>query len=154
MIRATLTALAAVHLLAGAARGQAAPATPAVLTRQVFAAESSFAATMAHRDSAAFAKFVAPDAIFFGEKSVMRGRQGVVDGWRPLFAGPAAPFSWRPEKVEVLASGTLAHSSGPVLDPSGRQIGNFNSVWRREADGTWLVVFDKGSPVCNCARAP
>jgi ketosteroid isomerase-like protein len=77
-----------------------------------------------------------------------------VDGWRELFAGPAAPFSWKPEKVEVLASGALAHSSGPVRDAKGRQIGNFNSIWRREPDGTWLVVFDKGCPVCDCGRGP
>jgi ketosteroid isomerase-like protein len=154
MARAILVALSASTLLAGALPGQASPATPAVLTRQVFAAESSFAATMASRDSIAFAAFVAPDAIFFGEKSVLRGKPAVVDGWRALFAGPAAPFSWKAETVEVIASGSLAHSSGPVHDAEGRQIGTFNSIWRREADGTWLVVFDKGCPVCNCERGP
>ena len=151
MARATLVALCAITLLAGTARGQAAPAA---LARQVFVAESSFAATMANRDTAAFAAFVAPDAIFFGEKSVMQGKAAVVDGWRGLFTGPTPPFSWKADKVEVLASGTLAHSSGPVYGADGRQFGNFNSVWRREPDGTWLVVFDKGCPVCNCERGP
>jgi acetylornithine deacetylase/succinyl-diaminopimelate desuccinylase-like protein len=61
---------------------------------------------MANRNSIAFAAFVAPDAIFFAENSVMRGKSAVVDGWRGLFA------------VEVIASGALAHSSGP--DPCGR----------------------------------
>ncbi|MGH7580190.1 MAG: YybH family protein [Gemmatimonadales bacterium] len=154
MVRPILIALAMVPLTGGVARGQSVPAAPAVLVRQVFVAESSFAATMANRDTAAFAAFLAPDAIFFGEKSVMRGKRAVVDGWRGLFAGPSAPFSWRPETVEVLDSGTLAHSSGPVLDPQGRRIGTFNSVWRRERDGTWLVVFDKGCPICNCERGP
>ena len=143
MVRAILVALSATTLVAGGVSGQAAPA---VLIRQVFAAESSFAATMANRDSTAFAAFIAPEAIFFGEKAVMRGKSVVVDGWRRLFAGPTPPFSWRPETVEVLASGTLAHSSGPVHDAKGRQIGTFNSIWRREPGGTWLVVFDKGCP--------
>ena len=31
-----------------------------------------------------------------------------------------APFSWQPETVEVLASGTLAISSGPVKDTNGK----------------------------------
>jgi ketosteroid isomerase-like protein len=154
MARAILVALSAPTILAGALRGQAAPAAPAVLTRQVFAAESSFAATMANRDSTTFATFLAPEAIFFGEKSVMRGKPAVIDGWRALFVGPTAPFSWKPEAVEVLASGTLAHSSGPVHDANGRQIGNFNSIWRREPDGTWRVIFDKGCPVCSCERGP
>lgn len=153
MARAILVALSFVTLLAGLASSQT-PAAPATLIRQVFAAESSFAATMAQRDSSAFGTFVAPDAIFFGQKSVMRGKAAVVNGWRALFVGPTPPFSWKPETVEVLASGTLAHSSGPVLDPKGHRIGSFNSIWRREPDGTWLVVFDKGCPVCDCERRP
>lgn len=124
------------------------------LARQVVAAESSFAATLAHRDAKAFAAFVAPDAVFFGDSGAMRGKAAVVEGWRSLFAGPSAPFSWKPEVVEVLPSGTLAWSSGPVQDSTGRRIGTFNSIWRREADGKWLVIFDKGCPVCDCARAP
>jgi ketosteroid isomerase-like protein len=125
------------------------------MTRAILLAlASSFAATMAARDSVAFARFLAPDAIFFGEKAVLRGRAAVVEGWARFFAGPEAPFSWRPEKVEVLDSGTLALSTGPVLDPGGRQIGTFNSIWRREGDGSWRVVFDKGCPVCNCEPGP
>ena len=154
MARAILVALTAIACLAGPVLGQAPPAALEALTRQVFAAESSFAATMANRDSTAFATFVAPEAIFFGETSVMRGKGAVVDGWRPLFVGPTPPFSWKPERVEVLASGTLAHSSGPVHNAKGQQVGTFNSVWRREPGGTWLVVFDKGCSVCNCERGP
>jgi ketosteroid isomerase-like protein len=154
MPRAILAAVFVATIPSDALSGQSAPAAPAVLTRQVFAAESSFAATMASRDSIAFATFLAPDAIFFGETSVLRGKSAVVDGWRALFAGPTPPFSWKPETVEVSASGTLAHSSGPVHDAEGRQTGTFNSIWRREPDGTWLVVFDKGCQVCHCERGP
>jgi ketosteroid isomerase-like protein len=126
--------------------------TTAALSRQVFVAESSFAASLAQRDSAAFAAFLSPEAIFFGDTTVLRGKAAVVEGWRPFFVGPAAPFSWKPEVIEVISSGRLALSSGPIHDPSGRRIGTFNSVWRREPDGTWRVIFDKGCPVCHCAR--
>ena len=44
----------------------------------------------------------------------------------------------------MLDSGTLAISSGPVMDPQGKVVGTFNSIWRRDADGRWRVVFDKG----------
>jgi len=54
------------------------------------------------------------------------------------------------EFVEVLESGTLAMSSGPVRDPSGKRTGTFNSVWRRESDGKWKIVLDNGCPACNC----
>lgn len=123
------------------------------LAREVMAAESSFAASMAQRDINAFAAWVAPDAVFFGDKGSLHGKDAVVEGWRPLFKETAAPFSWKPRSVDVLPSGTLAWSSGPVYDASGKQIGNFNSVWRREANGKWLVILDKGCPVCACGEA-
>ena len=147
MIRSLPVALM-VSLLPSALAAQGPLAT---LTRQVFVAESSFAATMAARDSVAFARFIAPDAIFFGEQAVMRGKAAVVERWSRFFTGPEAPFSWRPETVEVLDSGALALSTGPVHDPDGRQVGTFTSIWRREADGSWRVVFDKG---CSCDRGP
>ena len=124
------------------------------LARQVFAAESAFARTLAARDSQAFTTYVAVDAVFFGRRGTLQGRAAVEAGWQPLFEGPAAPFSWSPQVVEVLESGTLALSSGPVRDPTGRQIGTFNSIWRRDADGQWRVVFDKCCPVCDCSHSP
>jgi ketosteroid isomerase-like protein len=113
------------------------------LRRQVFVAESSFAASMAERDLDAFATFVSPEAIFFGDTTVMRGKEAVVKGWRRFFTGPT-PFSWKPGVIEVLPSGKLAISSGPVFDPSGKQVASFSSIWRREPDGRWLIIFDKG----------
>jgi ketosteroid isomerase-like protein len=118
----------------------------AALRKQVFAAESSFAASMAKRDFDAFASHVSQEAIFFGDTAVMRGKQAVLKGWRPFFAKPEAPFSWKPDVVEVLPSGNIAISSGPVFDPKGQRVGSFSSVWRREPDGSWQVVFDKGCP--------
>lgn len=119
------------------------------LARQVRDAENGFAKSMADRDVTAFASFLASDAVFFGE-GALRGKEAVVAGWKGLFAGPTAPFSWSSESVEVLDSGTLAHSSGPVIDAKGNRIGTFNSIWRREADGVWKVVFDKGCDACRC----
>jgi ketosteroid isomerase-like protein len=122
------------------------------LRGQVIEAETAFAHTMAARDFQAFGSFVAADAIFFGGRGPHRGRADVLEAWKPLFDGPKAPFSWRPEVVEVLDSGTLAHSSGPVFDPDGKLINTFNSVWRLDPDGHWRVVFDKGCAVCDSTR--
>jgi ketosteroid isomerase-like protein len=119
------------------------------LKQQVFAAESMFAASFAKRDTAAFAALIAPDAVFF-EQGALRGKQAVIEGWRGMLLEPTPPFSWKPEIVEVAETGALAFSSGPVIAQDGRRVGTFNSVWRREPDGKWLVVFDKGCPVCNC----
>jgi ketosteroid isomerase-like protein len=126
----------------------------AELGRQVREAEIAFAKTMADRDHDAFASHVAEEAVFFSGPSVLRGRAAVAAGWAGLYEGPTAPFSWEPEQVEVLDSGTLALSTGPVFDPGGKRVGTFISTWRREADGVWRVIFDKGCPPCEAPPQP
>jgi ketosteroid isomerase-like protein len=121
------------------------------LAAEVRAAELAFAKTMADRDLAAFGEFVAEEGIFIG-LTALRGREAVVAGWSPYFQGEAAPFSWEPEVVEVLDSGRLALSSGPVYNPKGERVGTFQSTWRLEPDGRWRVVFDKGCPPCACGE--
>ena len=80
---------------------------------------------MAARDLRAFGTFVSSEALFYG-RTVLRGREAVVAGWARLFEGAAAPFSWEPGTVDVLDSGTMAMSSGPVRDPSGKIVGTFS----------------------------
>ena len=120
------------------------------LEQKVFVTEQAFAATMAARDYSAFQTFLADDAIFFNGPQILRGKDNVAAVWRRYFESEAAPFSWQPEQVTVLDRGDLALSSGPVLDPAGNLIGRFNSIWRRQGDGDWQIVFDKGSEVCRC----
>ena len=105
---------------------------------------------MADRDHAAFVSFLAEETVFFSGKGPLRGKKAVADAWKAFYEGAKAPFSWEPDAVEVLDSGRLALSSGPVHDPDGKRVGTFNSVWRREADGQWRIVFDKGCPPCPC----
>jgi ketosteroid isomerase-like protein len=126
----------------------------AELTRQVTEAERAFAKTMADRDHAAFTRFLSEEAVFFsGQTEALRGKEQVAKAWKPLYEKPAAPFSWEPEKVEVLDSGTLALSTGPVRSADGKHVGNFTSIWRLEAPGQWRIVFDKGCDVCTeCAK--
>jgi ketosteroid isomerase-like protein len=129
-------------------------ATNQELAEQVRAAEKAFAKTMADRDMKAFGTYVSSEAIFFGGKGPQRGRDTVVEAWKRFFEAPTAPFSWEPETVEVLDSGTLALSSGPVHNADGKLISNFSSIWRLEKGGKWRVIFDKGCPVCEPETKP
>ena len=123
-----------------------ASAAPESASEQVWAAERAFARSMAERNLQSFGEFIADEAIFFSDTRALRGKAKVMEDWAPLFKGPDAPFSWEPDQVEMLQSGTLALSTGPVRDAAGKVIARFNSIWRLEAPGRWRVVFDKGSP--------
>ena len=112
----------------------------------VRAVETAFAKTMADRDLEGFQSFLSPEVVFFSHDTVLRGPEAVSEAWASFFDGDEAPFSWTPEAVAVLDSGTLAFSSGPVIDSEGNRIGTFNSVWRLNGDGRWKIIFDRGCP--------
>jgi ketosteroid isomerase-like protein len=144
-----------VSFLLVATAGSAARLSNAELKGQVIAAERAFAATMQARDHEAFKSFLSDEAVFFSANgAVLRGKEAVANAWWRYYHKPQAPFSWRPEQVEVVNSGTLAYSGGPVYDAGGKLIGRFNSIWRLEAPGRWHVIFDRGAPVCDCDWSP
>ena len=124
------------------------PSDSRSLQQQVMETERAFARSMADRDHSAFTSFLADEAIFFSGDSAVRGKAAVAAEWRPFFEEEAPPFSWEPDQVQVLDSGMLALSTGPVLDAKGKVIGRFKSIWRRDAADRWQIVFDKGSPAC------
>lgn len=122
------------------------------LKRQVIETEKAFAKSMAQRDQAAFNHFLSEEAVFYSGPGVLHGKLEVAQFWKRFYEKPDAPFSWEPKDVEVLASGTLAISSGPVYDPGGKLIATFTSIWRLEAPNTWRIIFDKGNDVCDCHK--
>ena len=124
----------------------------AVVKEQVAETERAFAKTMADRDFAAFSAFISEEAVFFSGPEPRRGKQQVTEFWKRFYESKAAPFSWAPDAVEVLESGTLALSSGPVRNAEGKQIATFSSIWRQEQPGVWRIIFDKGNEVCGDSK--
>jgi ketosteroid isomerase-like protein len=147
----SLSKIAALTALALATAGAGA-ASNAELKQQVADTERAFAATMKQRDYAGFVAFLSDEAVFYSGPQTLRGKQQVAAFWKKFFEQSEAPFSWEPDQVDVLDSGGLAHSSGPVYDPKGKLIARFNSVWRLDAAGQWRIVFDKGEDFCDCTK--
>jgi len=123
----------------------------ATLTEQVRATEIAFAKTLADRDVKAFRALIAPDVIWLADQP-LRGPDQVLTRWQKFFDAAQPPFSWTPELVEVQQGGKLALSTGPVLDPGGKRVGTYTSIWRRESTGEWKIIFDRGCPACDCAQ--
>jgi ketosteroid isomerase-like protein len=128
-------------------------ATNEQLAEQLRQTETAFARTMADRDHAAFTSFLADETVFMG-RTTLRGKATVATAWKRYYEEPKAPISWKPDRAEVLDSGTLGMTSGPVFDEAGERIGTFNSVWRRDPDGRWRIVFDIGCPYCETVPPP
>lgn len=136
-----------VLVLAGLVVGACASIGSPGAAEQVRETELGFAKTMADRDFTGFVGYLSNEAVFFEESSIRHGPEEISAAWKPFFSAKTPPFSWQPDHVEVLPSGKLALSTGPVY-VDGKVVGRFNSVWRLEAHNRWHIVFDKGEPVC------
>lgn len=132
------------------------PAPPPVIAMsaaecEVWTRERSFAQSVADHDAAAFAEHLHPGAVFIGGPQPLRGAKAVAEGWAPLVAGEKVRLRWHPEQVVIGGDPDVALSMGPYwledprpgADPRYRS-GRFISTWKRDADGTWHVLFDGG----------
>lgn len=119
---------------------------------EVWARELGFARSVATHDAAAFAGHIAEGAVFGAKRpNPRRGRDAVVAAWSGIVAGKELRLSWYPAMVAIGGEPDIASSSGPALyedlAPDAKQrflIGAFQSIWHRDADGTWRVLFDDG----------
>jgi ketosteroid isomerase-like protein len=148
--------LAAAFALFLSAPAFAQPATPtpslSAAECEVWARELGFARSVAEHDASAFAGFLAEGAVFGAKRpQPRRGRDAVVAAWAGLVAGKELRLSWYPAMVAIGGEPDIAYSSGPALyedlAPDARQrflIGGFQSIWHRDADGAWRVLFDDG----------
>lgn len=93
---------------------------------------------------AAFLQYLSDDAIMLLPRPA-NGKQAYAA--RPE---SASELSWRPSCAAIAASGDLGYTFGPweFRQRRGQEAadayGHFLSVWRRQPDGRWLVVFDSG----------
>ena len=120
----------------------------------VFARELSFAQSVADHDAKAFADHVGVDAAFdAGGATPTRGRVAIVQAWAPIVQGKGVRLEWYPARTTIGGVGDIAWSTGPALierlAPDAKPhylLGQFRSVWHKDADGAWRVLFDDGVP--------
>lgn len=119
--------------------------------QEIFQAEADFARMALEKGiEPAFLAFAAEDGVMMRNNQIVRGREEI----RQWFANrPSDPskiiLDWKPDFVEVSASGDLGYTYGPytltVTDSTGAsqtQTGIFHTVWKRQADGAWRFVWD------------
>lgn len=121
----------------------------------VWLREQSFAASVANHDAKAFGEHVDPGAVFgAASANSQRGRDAVIEAWKPIIDGTKVTLEWHPRYVSIGADPNIAISRGPfvliVKDANGvssYQMGDFVSVWvRKNVKSPWRVLFDGGGP--------
>ena len=119
----------------------------------IMKADRDFNQAVADRDLKRFLSLVAEAATFGGGTSEeIHGREAVAKEWAPFFQADGPKLTWTPTKGEVIGAGDLGYTVGTwerrVTSATGQPTvtrGNYLTVWKKQPDNTWLVVFDTGS---------
>jgi len=95
-----------------------------------------------------FAEFIADDGILFRPTPVF-GKKWMKE--HPLPASSSrALLSWQPIFAAVSRAGDLGYTTGPwqykndIKDAKPAAFGNFMTVWKKQADGSWKFALDLG----------
>ena len=96
----------------------------------------------------AFLAFAADSAVLNRGEKILKGQQDLIT----YFSNPiwkSASLQWKPDFVDVSASGDLAYTYGSYTysskDSSGgisSSQGIFHTIWKRQKDGSWKFVWD------------
>jgi ketosteroid isomerase-like protein len=120
---------------------------------QILKADADFAQSVAERSRERFLSFIADVTTFNGgTPAELHGREAVMKEWADFFDPNGPALWWIPTRGEVVGAGDLGYTTGrSVLRVKGtdgavtERSGEYLTVWRRQRDGAWKVIFDTGS---------
>jgi ketosteroid isomerase-like protein len=144
--------LAAVAVLVlSASAGRPPVAKPADIAG-LLEADQAFDRATATKGLEGFASFIADDvSTLRPDKPVITGKSAMVDLWTPLLHNPALSIRWKPLSASASTGGDLGYTVGSYeitqTDDKGKTVaatGKYVTIWRKQADGSWKVVFDSG----------
>jgi ketosteroid isomerase-like protein len=124
------------------------------LEAQLLARDREFNDTVQKQRLQGWMSFFAEDAVVPGGKEgpVVTAKAAIERLYAGMFAQPGFQLSWKPLKAEVSRSGDLGYTYGLYertnAGPGGKPVrstGKYCTVWRKGADGSWMVVFDIGN---------
>jgi ketosteroid isomerase-like protein len=88
-------------------------------------------------------------AVFAPNTAAATTKETIRNVWKAVFAPAASSGGWKATRVEVAKSGDLAYTSGTydgtTIGADGKPAkdsGNYLTVWKKQADGTWKILVD------------
>lgn len=114
--------------------------------KNLVAAEKSFARySIEQNTQQAFMHFLADDGIVFKKGQRVNGKER----WAAI-KPDSSKLSWYPAFADVAASGELGFTTGPweyrenKADKEAAAFGNYITIWKKQADGSWKAAVDLG----------
>jgi ketosteroid isomerase-like protein len=140
-------------VLASTSTGAQTPGTLKAAANQILKSDAAFAQSVADKNREKFLSFIADVTTFNGGTgNELHGRDAVMKAWGDFFAPDGPTLSWTPLNGEVVGAGDVGYTTGrSVYRQKGadgkvtERRGQYITVWRKQADATWKVVFDTGS---------
>ena len=93
----------------------------------------------------AFMHFLADDGLVFKKGQPVNGKER----WATI-KPDSSKLSWYPAFADVAASGELGFTTGPweyretKADKDAAAFGNYVTIWKKQADGSWKAAIDLG----------
>lgn len=116
-------------------------------------ADRDFNAATQARRAAGWMEWMADNVVVLLPGEPIVGREAVAKFYEGAFVNPDFHLSWEPTRAEVIGGGDLGYTVGryklTAKDEEGKEVhrtGSYLTTWRKQADGSWKVVADVGSP--------
>jgi ketosteroid isomerase-like protein len=110
-------------------------------------ADRTFAADTARDGSAGWTKWFAPDGAMLRPTGRVEGHAASKEMMSPLLDDPAKELVWEPIADGFPPAGDLGFSVGEAyILNAGKKVwfGAYVTIWKKQPDGTWRVLFDTG----------
>lgn len=155
MRNATRRACAQVVLLAAAACALSPTLPdPAAVRASLIAADEAFAAATASQGLEGWlAAYDSTGIQMEPDQAFTPGIPSIRAAMAPAFADPSFTLTWQPTMAFASAAGDLGYTLGTwqsthYTDAGAAQVttGKYVTIWRKQVDGSWKVVFDGGNP--------
>lgn len=118
---------------------------------EILETEQSFAKmTKEEGIQKAFLNYAAEDAVLMRSNNLIIGKKAIFNHFENQPSkNTEVNLTWKPDFIEVSASGDLGYTYGKYtysfIDGNGNTVENkgvFHTVWKRQPDGIWKFVWD------------
>jgi ketosteroid isomerase-like protein len=129
---------------------------------QLKQADLAFARATAERGLEGFSSFLSEDVMSIRPNTpVVEGSKALAGRWAPMLNDPATSITWQPLEAVISDDGDMGFTVGSYevakSGPQGRSVagtGKYITIWKKQPDGAWKVVFDSGVQDAPPAEAP